>query len=80
MISVRPSICSSSSVDLDPGQIGGDDRPRRLRGVGDVDGRPARPVAASEQAGALEHVAEQLVHLAAHAIEVREQIALGHLS
>ena len=76
----RPSLDLELQVGyLDPGQIGRDDRQRGLRCVRDVDRRPP-PRGASGQARALEHVTEQLVHLAAHAIEVREQIALGHLS
>src|SRR5829696_1667991 len=60
--------------DVHPRQVSLHDRARRVVGVEDVHGRGE---AASPQAGlALEDVAEELVDLAPHALEVREQIAL----
>ena len=59
------------------GELGRHDRPRRIRGVGDVDRRPLAGVPA-RQPGALEHVPEQLVHLASHPFEVGKQIPLRH--
>ena len=43
--------------------------------VGDVDARGEAGAPAAERA--LEHVAEELVHLAAHALEAGEEVALG---
>jgi hypothetical protein len=62
---------------LHTGEVGHHDRARRLAGVVDVD---ARAEAARRcKAAALEHIAEQLVDLAAHALEVGKQVALsGH--
>ncbi len=63
---------------VDPGELGVDDRARRIVGVEDVDGG-AEAGAPRGEPDAAEHVAEQLVHLAAHPLEVREEIALaGH--
>jgi hypothetical protein len=64
-------------VGIDPGQLGLHDRARRIALVEDVDrGREAAALARS-QAGAVEDVSEELVHLAAHALEVGEQVPLG---
>ena len=64
-------------VGVDPGELGVDDRAGRLAFVEDVDrGREAAAVARAQDAGA-EDVAEQLVHLAAHPLEVGEEVALG---
>ena len=61
---------------VDRGEIDLDDRARRVVRVVDVD---ARREAAAAQPAALEGLAEQLVHLAPHALEVGEQVALrGH--
>ncbi len=64
-------------ADVDPGQLGGDDRPRRIADVGDVDARREAGAAMGRER-AVEDAAEQLVHLAAHALEVGEDVALGH--
>ena len=63
---------------VDAGQVGPHHRPRRVGRVVDVDGgREAAAPRGGEPA--VEDVAEQLVHLAPHALEVREQIPLvGH--
>ena len=59
-----------------PGQLGHHDRPRRLALVEDVDrGGEAAAVAGREDAAA-EDVAEELVHLPPHPLEVREEVAL----
>jgi hypothetical protein len=64
-------------VGIDAGELGLDDRARGIAFVEDIDrGREAAALARSEP-GAVEDVAEQLVHLATHALEVGEQIALG---
>ena len=56
------------------GEVGPDHRPRRIVLVVHVH---AGREAAAANAGALEHVAEQLVDLAPHALEVGEQVTLG---
>jgi hypothetical protein len=61
-------------LNVDAGQLGLHHRPRRIVGVVDVD--RGREAAATESGLALEHVAEQLVDLAPHPLEVREEIAL----
>ena len=78
MINVRRSIWSSRSSTSIPARSA----VTTARGGSDVYATSTAGHAAGRfgQARALEHVTEQLVHLAAHAIEVREQIALGHLS
>ena len=60
-----------------PGQVGADDRPRGVADVVDVDGGE-EAAAAARREPAVEDVAEQLVHLAAHPLEVGEEVALGH--
>ena len=64
-------------VGVDAGQLGLDDRARRIALVEDVDRRGEAAALARSQAGAVEDVAEELVHLAAHALEVGEQVPLG---
>ena len=58
--------------DVDPGEVGLDHRARRVVGVEDVD--RGREAAAAQAGLALEDVAEQLVDLAPHALEVGEQV------
>ena len=62
---------------VDPGQVGAHDRPRRVADVVDVDGRD-EAAAPPWREPTVEDVAEQLVHLTAHALEVGEEVALGH--
>jgi hypothetical protein len=50
------------------------DRARRVADVEDVDGRREGPAPAA----GVEDVAEQLVDLTPHAVEVREEVAGGH--
>ena len=59
-----------------PGEVGAHDRARRVAGVVDVDGGREAAAPARREA-AIEDVAEQLVHLAPHPLEVGEQVALG---
>ena len=62
-------------VGVDAGQVGAHDRARRIAGVVDVDGgREAAPPARREPA--VEHVAEQLVHLPPHPLEIGEEVPL----
>src|SRR4051794_19733868 len=64
-------------VQVDAGEVRLHDRARRLAAVVDVDVR--REGAPRREPGALEHVAEELVDVAAHSLEVGEEIALrGH--
>ena len=64
-------------VELDPGEVDLDHRPLRVAAVVDVDvGREAAG-AAAHVAGAAPVDAEHLVHLAPHAGEIREQVALA---
>jgi hypothetical protein len=62
---------------VDAGQVGAHDRARRVPDVVDVDRRREAAAAPGRQP-AVEDVAEQLVHLAPHALEVGEQIAFRH--
>ena len=64
---------------VDARQVGAHDRARRVADVVDVD-RGREAAAAARREPAVEDVAEQLVHLAAHALEVGEEVALGHRS
>ena len=65
-------------LDVDPGEIRLDDRPRRIVRVVDVNrGREAAP---AQTRLALEDVAEQRVDLAPHALEVGEQVPRGRHS
>ena len=66
------------SAGVDAGEVGAHDRPRRVADVVDVDGGREAAAAARREA-AVEDVAEQLVHLAPHALEVGEEVALGHI-
>src|SRR5918998_4177679 len=61
---------------VDPGELGVDDRARRIVRVEDVD-RRGEAGAPRRQADAAEDISEQLVHLAPHALEVGEQVALA---
>jgi hypothetical protein len=71
MIKRRPRISSATRPGLD------DHRRRRVAHVGDVDVRDEAGLA--DQRGAAEDVPEQLVDLAAHPLEVGEQVLLrGH--
>ena len=63
-------------VGVDAGELGVDDRARRVALVEDVDGRREAAAAARREARAVEDVAEQLVHLAPHPLEVGEEVAL----
>ena len=65
---------------LTPGELDLDDRPRWLAAVVDVDARrEARLRAPRPPAALAPDVAEQLVHLAAHALEVDQQVSVaGH--
>ena len=60
-----------------PGELGVHDRARRIALVEDVDRGREAAAPARREPGAVEDVAEQLVHLAAHALEVGEQVPLG---
>jgi EAL domain-containing protein (putative c-di-GMP-specific phosphodiesterase class I) len=62
-------------VRVDPGEIGAHDRARRVARVVDVDGG-REAAAAARREPTVEHVAEQLVHLAPHPLEVREEVPL----
>ncbi len=64
-------------VGIDAGQLGLHDGARGVALVEDVHGRREAAALGGREAGAVEDVAEELVHLAAHALEVREQVALG---
>ena len=57
---------------VDPRELGVHDRARRVALVEDVHGGEKPP--RRRAAGAVEDVAEQLVHLAAHALEVGEEV------
>jgi len=63
-------------VRIDARQLGAHDDPGWIVGVVHVD-RRREPGAPARQARAFEHVAEELVHLAPHALEVGEQVAFG---
>jgi len=69
---LAPADLEPDVLDVDAGQVGLDDRARRVVHVEDVHRR--REAAAAETGRALEDVAEELVDLPAHALEVREQI------
>ena len=58
------------ALDVHAGEIGLDDRPRRIIGVVHV--HRGREATAAEARLTLEDVTEQLVDLAPHALEVRE--------
>ena len=62
-------------VGVDPGEVGAHDRARRVARVVDVDGGREAAAPARRKA-AVEHVAEQLVHLSPHPLEVGEQVPL----
>ena len=64
-------------VGIDAGQLGLHYGARRIALVPDVDGGREAAAPPRRQPGAVEDVAEDLVHLAAHALEVGEQIALS---
>src|SRR3954447_10146241 len=64
-------------VGIDPGQLGLDDRARWIALVEDIDRRREAAALARSQPSAVEHVPEELVHLAAHALEVGEEVSLG---
>ena len=70
-----PPHLQADVVDVDPGEIGLDDRLRGLAAVVDVDARAEPGPLARGEPGARPDVAEQLVDLAAHALEVGEQVA-----
>ena len=78
--SSRPSISSVDLVGVDAGQLGLHDRARRVALVEDVDGGREAAAPAGARPRAVEDVAEQLVHLAPHPLEVREQVALGGMA
>ena len=73
---LAPADLEADLVDLHPGDVGLDDRPRRVARVVDVHAR-AEPAARAERRAA-DDVAEQLVHLAPHALEVGEEVPLRH--
>ena len=71
---LAPADLEPDLVDVHPGELRLHDGARRVVDVEDVHARLEAPP--RRQAGALEDVAEQLVDLAPHALEVREQVAL----
>ena len=76
---LAPVDLQGELVGVDAGQLGLDDGARRIALVEDVDRRREAAALARSQAGAVEDVAEELVHLTSHSLEVREQVALrGH--
>ena len=75
MTSSRPRDLELEVVRVDPRQLGGDDGAWGVGRVGDVDARGEAGAAGAAERP-LEDVAEQLVHLAAHALEVGEEVSL----
>ena len=71
---LAPADLQRHVLDQHAGEVGLHHRPRRVVRVVDVH---ARREPAPAEPGALEHVAEQLVDLAPHALEVGEQVPLG---
>jgi hypothetical protein len=64
-------------VGIDAGQLGLHHRAGRVALVEDVDLRREAAALGRGEPGAVEDVAEELVHLPAHALEVREEVALA---
>ena len=74
---LAPADLQGDVRDADSGELGLDHRARRVIDVEDVD--RGREAATAQARLALEHVTEQLVDLAPHALEVGEQVTgRGH--